>query len=145
MRKGNKNPNWKGGDILVNCCFCSKEKYVRRYRGLMNKNHFCNHRCYGLFQEKDQNNLNKRLRWTNKYKLWSRKVKEFYGNKCIRCWEIKPLETHHLIPFRNLIKKFKNKEEAMNDKNLWSINHSIPLCFECHSSMDEKRNNFKKL
>jgi hypothetical protein len=145
IRFGANNGNWRGGNIIVLCSYCKKEKSVRRYRGLQDKNHFCNHMCYGKFLQSPTKNLNKKLRDTHQYKVWSKSVKELFGGRCTMCWKFKQLEAHHLIPFRDYVSRHNNVDDAKNDEAMWSSFNGIPLCFDCHSQLDSYRANFKKI
>lgn len=44
---GERNPNWKGGKIKMNCLICNKEFYRKPYE---KTNKFCSHKCAGIYQ-----------------------------------------------------------------------------------------------
>ena len=44
--KGNKNPNWQGGDVYCKCDYCKKDIHMKKYEYNNLKHHFCNKECY---------------------------------------------------------------------------------------------------
>lgn len=83
--------------------------------------------------------LYKQIRNSTKSDQWSRDVlkrDEYTCQECNRRGGY--LEAHHIVGFKELFKEFKIKsfEQAMETKELWSLNNGITLCQSCHKKTD---------
>jgi len=83
--------------------------------------------------------LNKKIRSSEKYKIWRSKVFERDNWTCQTC-NVRGggvyLEAHHSPKtFSQIIKVdgIKTFEQALKYKKLWDINNGITLCFDCHN------------
>ena len=81
--------------------------------------------------------LNQEIRKSTRYRVWQNKVKDRDGRQCVNCGAKKPLETHHLERFKNLLKKYNitSTYEAHVRDELWDINNGITLCNQCHNQL----------
>ena len=85
-------------------------------------------------------NLNQSIRQMNEYRNWQRKMKR-RDKVCTNCGETENLEAHHIIPIQMLIKKYqiKNRDDARNCKELWSMKNGITLCRKCHYELHGRK------
>ena len=70
---------------------------------------------------------------------WSRDILRRDDYTCQSCGKRGSyLEAHHIVGFKQLFKEFdiKTFEQAMNTKELWSLNNGIALCRSCHKKTD---------
>jgi len=85
-------------------------------------------------------NLNQSIRQMNEYRNWQRKMKRRDG-VCVHCGSSENLEAHHLIPIQMLIEKYKikNRDDARECKELWSMKNGITLCLKCHYKLHGRK------
>lgn len=85
--------------------------------------------------------LSDRIRRTEKYKRWRKKVFERDNYTCQKC-KVRSgnrktvyLEAHHKKEFSKILaeKEIKTLDDAYNCKELWDINNGKTLCLDCHT------------
>lgn len=58
IKKGNKNNNWRGGKIKINCKQCGKEKEIFPSRVKQDGKNFCSGKCVSLYNVSHMNTKN---------------------------------------------------------------------------------------
>lgn len=78
--------------------------------------------------------LNAAIRRMTEYRNWSRDVRERDG-KCVRCDSTMNLDSHHTIPFAELLDEYNitSVENARHCAQLWHIDIGETLCGKCHA------------
>lgn len=70
------------------------------------------------------NDDDRKLRWTDKYKLWRKAVFERDNYTCCICHKIGDIQSHHI------------KSWSLYPELRFDINNGITLCKECHKKTD---------
>ena len=139
VRKG-KNYSSK----ILKCDECNKQIKVMFCHIKMNKKHFCDAKCFGKYQSKNncgKNNPNWQDNSVNEYcSKFNNNCKESnrnkYNNRCFLCGKLekdnitkkgkmKKLHVHHID---------YDKEQGCNNKK-WLL---VPLCNSCHAKTSGK-------
>lgn len=140
---GNKNPNYKGGNVDVNCAQCNESITKKRgqYNANENKRFFCSNECYDLWrhinlakenaycykQPEDRiTPKNKALRETFEGREWKKSCKFRDNFMCIICGSNEILQIHH-------IKSFTRFPELRFD-----IDNGATLCKKHHTEFHRK-------
>ena len=78
--------------------------------------------------------INRSIRRMTENRKWMDAVKEKDGYACAHCGSDKKLESHHIIEFADMLRKYdiKNRTDARNCPELWSVENGITLCKRCH-------------
>jgi hypothetical protein len=85
----------------------------------------------------------------SRLKNWKQKWLSFYNYKCSECDKGGKLEIHHTIPLKDIISRYTNSLESLNDEEFEKISEMIVkdhdeveglvLCKICHSKIDPHR------
>jgi hypothetical protein len=83
--------------------------------------------------------IRKRIMRMREYLEWRSAVFKRDNYHCQNCGEKGYIEAHHIIPFKEIIKKFgiKTIEQAIKCKELWDVGNGITFCRDCHILLDE--------
>lgn len=105
LRTGEDTPNWKGGELKIQCPQCGRFFYRKPSRIRDAKHNFCSHKCHGLWKSLNQNGKNN--------SNWS------CGEEIVKCDQCgKPFKKN-----LNKIKKEKHNFCSQGCDSLWkSIN-----------------------
>lgn len=138
--KGSFNPNFRGGDVEVECSLCKSYFKVSRYRAKTRVLFFCSMSCKGKYQETSMlknNNPNYvhglsedyrvRCRIIDGYNTWRRKVYERDNYTCQCCKDDTGgnLNAHHLDGYNWAIEKRTD------------VDNGITLCDKCHKQFHD--------
>ena len=143
-KKGENNPMWRGGKILLNCIVCNNEFRVKRH--LENIAKFCSSQCHRKWQRETMRRENHwnwkggidseshRLRNSFEYKLWRKSVFERDNYTCIWCGANKSetLNADHIKPF------------SLFPELRFAIDNGRTLCVDCHKTTDSYLNPYIK-
>lgn len=144
--KGDKNPNYKGGDIECVCGYCGK-KFYRQLSNTNENNNFCCVACWGKYNSIRQIGINNpswkggitplsiKIRCLGLYYKWKTQILIRDDFKCQCCGKSEDgLHVHHIYGFSDIVSQFniKTVEDAKQCKELWDINNGVTLCFDCH-------------
>lgn len=119
--QGEKHPKYIKKEIKI-CPNCDQE-FLKSWK---TGNTFCSRECWRIHNRgKNHPNYNPFLDRVNKkdlpeYKLWSFKIKEISGFKCVKCASKKELNSHHIESWAN------------NKKLRFDLSNGICLCKKCH-------------
>lgn len=95
------------------------------------------------------------------YCYWTRPILERDNFECQNCGNKKKLEVHHIVPFRDIMRKAANNAQLDLNKYMeWSeeelekfrkeildlhkLEDGITLCAECHKKIDKYRKRFEE-
>ncbi len=123
---GDKNPNWKGGELTITCWECKGYFKVKNYR--KESAHFCSQTCSSQYRDQGKRTADKKVRQSAKYKSWRTLVFERDNYTCVQCGghnyegRGKSLALHadHIKPF------------ALYPELRFEIANGRTLCVPCH-------------
>lgn len=143
-RKGASNPTWKR--INVQCAHCGNTLQRSKSHVEHNKNHFCNHICYGEWVSVNKSG-NNHPQWKGgeygryygpNWNAQRRKARKRDGYKCQSCGlpqrkNGKALDVHHIKPFREFdyITGQNNHYLSAN-----ALDNLVSLCTSCHKKAE---------
>jgi len=144
-KKGENNPNWKGGTkyINYNCDLCGKHKKGLRWNYLNSKNHFCSRKCQGEWYGKKhigENNPNFKNR-TVKYCC------DYCGKECSsQITEYQKYEFHFCSRLCDNNHRIEHKRFSLENNGMWKGGKSFePYTVEWNEELRVKireRDNF---
>jgi hypothetical protein len=139
VAKGEKNFNWKGGNIYRNCLQCGSKFSTKRNNIAKGYGNFCSSVCYGKYnahKHMGENNVNwkggisseyDKIKSTDEYKQWRMRIYNRDRFSCKLCGvrgnRKNAIDAHHIY-------KFSEYPELRFD-----INNGITLCRKCHTSI----------
>ncbi len=154
--KGDKNYNYKGGNIKKVCleCGCIYEEPFHR----KDISKFCSNKCYGNWQSKNRRGENHynwkggmttlvdKERGSRNYLLWRQNVIIRDNFTCQECGQKGgKLHAHHLKPFVELVKEaikylplFDVHTACLMYSPLWDIGNGKTFCENCHKKTEKE-------
>lgn len=157
--EGENNPNYKGGDVEVECNYCHKEFIINqsKYNYSKSKQFYCSKECDCNWRRenlKGENSWNWKggrtkltilIRNEGEYIEWRKKVFERDYWTCQHCgYRGGKINAHHMKHFIDIIieNNITSSSDATGCKELYDIDNGITLCVECHKI---EHSNEKKL
>jgi len=138
--QGEKNPNWKGGEIKKECKQCNKKFFVRQYR--KDSASYCSQNCSHKARVNTENPVNYAIRRRQIYLDWRKSIMERDNYTCQDCGvknrkglgKTVVLNVDHLKPLAQIVKEnnLKTIEDMLYCEELWNINNGRTLCYPCH-------------
>ena len=122
--KGDKNPNWKGGEMTIICKKCRGRFKARQYR--RSTVQFCSRLCKTNNSNQGKTPESMRIRKSLAYKLWRTSVFERDNYVCVHCGIKNGLgktvyfHADHIKPF------------ALFPELRLNVNNGRTLCVPCH-------------
>lgn len=127
---------WQSNRVNLICTVCGKDYSLGAAYYKIRGSKFCSRECKGIAKsismrgEKNWNYIDG-IKYYDRGANWlsqQRKAKKRDGYKCVKCNAIRsnnnrPLEVHHIIPYR----LFNGDYKKSND-----LNNLITLCRKCH-------------
>ncbi len=138
LRKGYKGEgvyNYNSVDCV--CGMCNKKFIKKRVFVEESNNDFCSRECY--FEYRRTHAAPKaflvNLRGLGVMRRWKKAVSKRDKGICQRCGDVKNIEIHHVVHFRDIINNnnIKTVEEALECKEIWDVENGMILCADCHA------------
>lgn len=142
------NPRWSGGNLLITCQICGKERQEKRHGLNWDNAKYCSIKCAAKDRGKNNRQENHHnwkggklirtaspVRRTAKYKQWKNTVLKRDDYTCQKCFtrggELHP---HHLERLADLVEKYitENKQINVDDDYFYDLNNGQTLCKKCH-------------
>jgi hypothetical protein len=134
--KGEKHPNWKGGNVSRICNKCGNEFSVSRTKIKVGRGKFCSKECYweSLIDTNISDEERELSRDYPEYREWRKRVFKRDKYTCQYCKKYGgELNAHHIIAF--------SKDSSLRV----DISNGITLCRQCHINEHIKQKKSEQL
>jgi hypothetical protein len=149
LRKGKLSGGYRGGRAKKSCLVCRKLFEFSPSATRWERGKYCSRKCYIIAKSGSKSPwwkggvtpLSMQIRHHFKSRQWKSDVFTRDNFVCQKCGNKGGrLNAHHVVSFSKIIAKreIKTLEQAVDCKELWSINNGITLCEKCHYKLHEK-------
>lgn len=121
-KKGVPSKKRNGRNII--CEFCGSEAYKSKSRLERVKNHFCSRRCAYNFKDEGKTTEYKKIRKSDKYRLWREDVFRRDNWTCVECGARGQLHADHIKAF------------SLYPELRFELTNGRTLCIPCHQKTD---------
>ncbi len=143
-------PCWKKGIIEWKNCksceikirkwrkYCSPECYMKNKSVSNNLKNYAQKGSVPWNKDTGKTDLHIRIRKTEFYRNWRRKVHKICEFKCVRCGSNQNLIADHIKSFYQIIEEnnISSLKDAENTDSLWDVSNGRSLCNKCHRETD---------
>lgn len=137
---GERNPNYEGGPVEINCEWCGEQFEVRP--SISDDRRHCSKECQ--MANRDFNG-EKNPAWKGGVigPDWEKKRAEAIerdGRECVDCGDPEPddgsLDVHHITPR----KEFRERDD-LDETNMNNLDNLVTLCRKCHIKREREEDN----